>query len=162
MVVQRDAKRGLTWYENNAKYEAIGAAEIPRYNPEWEGELEFKYSHSMMACIAIARIMWGNSYRRCRGKLARCWPGKDIPDFSAIWKRIGASMPRFELGGAFHPEPGSAIRLAVDSTGIKNSNRREWIRVKWNVKRGFFKMHILVDVDTRRILEFCLTDMNGG
>ena len=34
--------------------------------------------------------------------------------------------------------------------------------MKWNVKRGLFKMRILVDVDTRRILEFCLTDMNGG
>ena len=34
--------------------------------------------------------------------------------------------------------------------------------MKWNVKRGFFKMHIPVDVDTRRMLEFCLTDMNGG
>ena len=45
---------------------------------------------------------------------------------------------------------------------IQNSNRGEWIRVKWNVKRGFFKMRILVDVDTRRVLEFCLTDMNGG
>ena len=116
----------------------------------------------MMACIAIARVMWGNSYRRCRGNLTRCWPGKDIPDFSTIWKRIGASMPAFERNHTFRPEPGSAIRLAVDSTGIKNSNRGEWIRVKWNVKRGFFKMHILVDVDTRRILEFCLTDMNGG
>ena len=172
MVAQRDANRGLTWYENNAKYEAIGAAEIPRYDHEWKGELKemnrgkvgrpFKYSRSMMTCIAITKIMWGNSYRRCRGKLARCWPGKEIPDFSTIWKRIGKSMPEFEQDHAFRPEPGSAVRLAVDSTGIKNSNRGEWIRVKWNVKRGFFKMHILVDVDTRRILEFCLTDMNGG
>ena len=34
--------------------------------------------------------------------------------------------------------------------------------MKWNVKHGFFMMHKLVDLDTRRILEFCLTDMNGG
>ena len=40
MVVQRDAKHELTWYENNVKYEAMGAAEIPEYNPEWDGELE--------------------------------------------------------------------------------------------------------------------------
>lgn len=172
MAVRRDAERGLTWYENDAKYEAIGEAEIPRYNPEWEGELEkmnrgkvgrpYKYPHSMMASIAMAKIMWGNSYRRCRGKLKRCWPGKRIPVFSTIWKRIGVSMPEFERDPAFRPEPGSTVRLVVDSTGIKNSNRGEWIRVKWNVKRGFFKMHILVDIDTLRVLEFCLTDMNGG
>ena len=29
MVVRRDAGRGLTWYENNAKYEATDGAEIP-------------------------------------------------------------------------------------------------------------------------------------
>ena len=34
--------------------------------------------------------------------------------------------------------------------------------MKWNARRGFFKMHMLVDLDTRRILQFCLTDMNGG
>ena len=106
--------------------------------------------------------MWGNSYRRCRGKLKRCWPGKEMPDFSTIWKRIGASMPEFERDPAFRPEQGSTVRLVVDSTGIKNSNRGEWISVKWNVKRGFFKLHILVDLDTLRILEFRLTDMNGG
>ena len=172
MVLQRDAKNELTWYENNAKYEAMGAAEIPEYNHEWDGELEqmnrgkvgrpYKYSHSMMACIAVTRVMWGKSYRKCRGKLKKCWPGKDIPNFCTIWKRIGASMPMFERDGAFRPKPGSTVRLVVDGTGLANSNRGEWIRVKWNVKRGFFKLHILVDLDTRRILEFCLTDMNGG
>ena len=40
-VVRRDAGRGLTWCENSAKCEAVGGAEIPRYNPEWGGgELE--------------------------------------------------------------------------------------------------------------------------
>ena len=71
-------------------------------------------------------------------------------------------MPRFKPDRAFRPEPGSTVWLAVNSTGMKNNNRGDWIRVKWNVKRGFFKMYMLVDLDARRILEFCLTDMNGG
>ena len=96
------------------------------------------------------------------GKLKKCWPGKAVPDFFTVWKRIEALMPRFELDGAFRPEPGETVRLAVDGTGINNGNNGEWIRVKWNARRGFFKMHMLVDLDTRRILEFCLTDMNGG
>ena len=53
------------------------------------------------------------------------------------------------------------VRVVVDSTGMKNTNRGEWIQVKWNVKKGFFKLHILVDLDTRRILAFALSDMNG-
>ena len=75
MVVQRDAKHELTWYENNAKYDAMGAAEIPEYNHEWDGELErmnrgkvgrpYKYSDSMMACLALTKAMWGKS---CQSK----------------------------------------------------------------------------------------------
>ena len=57
------------------------------------------------------------------GKLKKCWRGKAVPDFSTVWKRIGALMPEYELDGAFHPEPGKTVRLAVDGTGIKNGNR---------------------------------------
>ena len=28
------------------------------------------------------------------------------------------------------------MRVVIGSTGVANSNRGEWIRVKWNVKRG--------------------------
>ena len=122
----------------------------------------YMYPNSVMASIAMVKIMWGDSYRRCKGKLKRCWPGKEIPDFSTIWKRIVASMPAFERDPAFRSEPGSTVRLGVDSTGTKNGNRGEWIRMKRNVKRGFFKMLILVDLDTLRMRELCPTDMDGG
>ena len=54
------------------------------------------------------------------------------------------------------------IRLVPDSTGVKLGSRGGWLSVKWKVARGFFKMHILVDLDTRRILAFSLTDVKGG
>ena len=44
------------------------------------------------------------------------------------------------------------VRLAVDSTGLKQHNRGEWIRHKWKVRRGFVKLHVMVDVDTKKIL----------
>ena len=50
-----------------------------------------KYSHSMMACIAMIRVMWGESYRKCRGKLKRCCPNKTIPNFCTIWKSRGVN-----------------------------------------------------------------------
>jgi len=33
------------------------------------------------------------------------------------------------------------IMLAVDASGIKVSNRGEWIQHKWKVKRGYLKIH---------------------
>lgn len=41
--------------------------------------------------------------------------------------------------------------IAIDSTaGIKVSNRGEWIRHKWNVKRGYLKIHVAVDIKKER------------
>ncbi len=54
------------------------------------------------------------------------------------------------------------VRLAVDSTGLKQHNRGEWIRHKWKVRRGFVKLHVMVDVDTKKILAVQVTDDRTG
>ncbi|MBV9176829.1 MAG: transposase [Nitrososphaeraceae archaeon] len=55
--------------------------------------------------------------------------------------------------------------IAVDSTGIKVTNRGgEWIREKWNnnnnnnkKRRGFIKIHVAVNVRTKKILSMEVT-----
>jgi hypothetical protein len=37
------------------------------------------------------------------------------------------------------------LTIAVDSSGIKVSNRGEWTHKKWKVKHGFIKVYIAVD-----------------
>ncbi|MER5174204.1 MAG: IS5 family transposase [Candidatus Nitrosocosmicus sp.] len=45
------------------------------------------------------------------------------------------------------------IVIAIDSTGIKVTNRGQWIRDKWNVrKKGYLKIHISVNVKSKKIL----------
>ena len=171
MVVNRDAKHKMTWAERNMLYKLQGAAKAIRYNYQWDRDLRkqnqgkrgrpFKYSDSMMAFIAIWKAMVGKSYRDCWGFLWKTFGDSRTPDYTTIWRRVGNKMPAFKHDPEFTLKEG-VLRVAIDSTGIANSNRGEWIRVKWNVKRGFFKLHILVDLDTRRILAFALSDMNGG
>jgi hypothetical protein len=48
-------------------------------------------------------------------------------------------------------DPDQDVARAVDSTGIKVSNRGGWIRQMWAVKRGFIKVHLAVDVKTGKI-----------
>ena len=168
----RCAKQKLTWKESDAKYRARGAARALPYNAEWDKELEqtnhkkmgrpYKYSHSLMAAIAMCKAMLDVSYRVTEGESVVRWPGHDVPHFSVIWKRIGGAMPIFEKVSRHDLHRKGTLCLIVDSTGMKLSNRDEWIRVKWNVKRGFFKLHILIDLDIKRILAFELSDMNDG
>ena len=75
----RRAKQKLTSQESNAKYKARGASRVPEYNPSWDEELEemnrnkvgrpYKYSHSMMAAIAICKAMLDVSFRVVEGEL---------------------------------------------------------------------------------------------
>src|SRR4051794_27366867 len=48
------------------------------------------------------------------------------------------------------------IVIALDSTGIKVTNRGQWIFDKWNIKKkkGYLKIHIAVNIKTKEILAF--------
>jgi len=50
--------------------------------------------------------------------------------------------------------------IAVNSTGIKVSNRGEWMVHKWNVKKGYLKIHVAVDIKKKRILSLHVTTKN--
>jgi hypothetical protein len=58
-----------------------------------------------------------------------------VPDYTAIHKRIN------KLDIRIKPNISGSIVLAVDSTGIKVTNRGDWIAHKWGRKRkGFLKI----------------------
>jgi mRNA-degrading endonuclease RelE of RelBE toxin-antitoxin system len=43
------------------------------------------------------------------------------------------------------------VIIAIDSTGIKVTNRGEWMRGKWKVRRGWIRVHAEIDVKTNQI-----------
>ena len=75
------------------------------------------------------------------------------PDYTTIWWRVA----RMKVNLASTVELDKDVTIAVDSSGIKVSNRGEWIRKKWKVKRGFIKVHIAVDTRTKQILAIEVT-----
>ncbi|MGK4277554.1 transposase, partial [Escherichia coli] len=52
------------------------------------------------------------------------------------------------------------IIIAVDSTGIKVTNRGQWMNKKWNIgtKKGYLKIHVAVDIKSKKILSMQVTD----
>lgn len=172
MVLNRDAKHKRTSREIDAKYIAQGRAMHIKYDKSWEDEVQkmnrgkvgrpYKYAHSMMFFAAMCRSVIDTGYRQCEGLLKESWGDERAPSYATIWQRAGKTLPRFIKDSTFEPPKDGVVRLAADSTGMKMGNRGEWLRVMWNVNRGFFKMHVLVDLDTRRILAFSMSDVNGG
>ena len=52
-----------------------------------------------------------------------------------------------------------AILSLQYSTGIKVTNRGQWLRDKWNIrKKGYLKIHVAVNVKTKEILSLEVTD----
>jgi len=76
-----------------------------------------------------------------------------VPDYSTIDRRVNRLDVKLD-----EEDYGDDLIIAVDASGIKVSNRGEWIRRKWKVRRGFLKIHIAVDVKRRRILTLKVTD----
>jgi transposase len=48
--------------------------------------------------------------------------------------------------------------IAIDSTGIKITNRGQWLKDKWNIRKGYLKIHIAVDTKSKKILSVKVTD----
>lgn len=79
----------------------------------------------------------------------------EVPDYITVWWRV-VRVKVQELNPEVNPE--DTITIAVDSTGIKVTNRGEWIRDKWNrSRRGFIKIHVAVDIRTKHIVSMKVT-----
>ncbi len=52
--------------------------------------------------------------------------------------------------------------FAFDSTGLKPTNRGDWMAEKWGVRRGFIKLHVGVDAKTKKIYAVVITDDKCG
>jgi hypothetical protein len=81
-----------------------------------------------------------------------------VPDFTTIWWRV--ERMKIHLDPNINPEKND-IAIAVDSTGIKVTNRGEWILDKWKnkkrMRKGFIKVHVAVDIKTRKIASMSVT-----
>jgi len=65
---------------------------------------------------------------------------------------VESSKDEDKPGSKNKPRKRRHIVIAVDSTGIKVTNRGEWILDKWNIrKKGYLKIHIAVNIKTKEI-----------
>ncbi len=114
----------------------------------------FRYPDSFVFLLGYMRVYFHLPYRQTEG-VVRSHAGNkvpSVPDYSTINRRVN------RLDIKVNESIGSdAIVIAIDSTGIKVSNRGEWIRHKWHVRRGYLKIHVAVDIKKKKILSLEVT-----
>ena len=132
-------------------------SELEKMNKGKEGR-KFEYPDSFIKLLGYMRVYFHLPYRQTEGIVrahaANTLPS--IPHYSRICRRINRLNIKISLDDddddKFSLQHDDYFVIAIDSTGIKVSNRGEWIRHKWNVKRGYLKIHVAVDIKKNPII----------
>lgn len=134
----------------------------------WDNELDkmnegkkgapFSYPEQFVTFMAFVYSIFHMPYRQLEGFLRKLSDlvSRDIAaDYTTLFKRI-AKM-KINLPETIS-EKGDDVIIAVDASGVKVTNRGEWMREKWRVHRGWIKAHIAVDIKTKETLAIEITD----
>ena len=136
--------------------------ELEKMNKEKEGR-KFVYPDSFIKLLAYMRIYFHLPYRQTEGVVREHASSTlpSIPDYSNINKRVN------KLDIAISNNDKSIVNndndnfvIALDATGIKVTNRGDWIYHKWNLnkkKKGYLKIHVAVDIRQKKILSLHVT-----
>jgi len=150
-------KRGLIFIDLD--FVANWQRELKAMNDGKEGG-RYQYPESFIKLLAVVHA-YVLPYRQLEGfmrGLTQYVDGLKAPDYTTIWWRIS----KMKVEVASNVQLDKDVTIAVDSSGIKVSNRGEWIHKKWRVQRGFIKVHIAVDVKTKQILAIEVTKEDVG
>ena len=128
------------------------STELKEMNHKKEGR-QFVYPESFMEALGYCHLYLHLPFRQTEGLIKSHLQSKvKTPTYSAIWKRVN------KLDIKMNPKLGKDIVIAIDSTGVKVANRGEWMRQKWQKRRGFLKIHVAVDVKSKQITGLEITD----
>ncbi len=131
--------------------------ELEKMNEGKKGR-KFVYPDSFIKLLGYMRAYFHLPYRQTEGVVREHASNTlpSIPDYSRICRRINRLDIKINDDDKTSLHADNFV-IAIDSTGVKVTNRGEWIRHKWNVKRGYLKIHVAVDIKRKRILSLQVT-----
>ncbi|MCX8173990.1 MAG: IS5 family transposase, partial [Thermoplasmata archaeon] len=135
----------------------------------WDEELErmnkgkrgrpYEYPNSLILFACYIYVALGLSWRELEGFISSLMRicGRPSPDYSVLFRRVNALVPEVEKTLARYK--GMEVTISVDATGVKVTNRGEWIRkVYRKERRGWVKLHIAVEHENKQIVSVCATE----
>src|SRR6478609_5706121 len=139
-------------------------SELKEMNKDKVGE-PFQYPNTFLLLLGYAKVYFHLPYRQTKEGIAKGYAkGKipSIPDYTTISRRINRLNIKVEDATITNNESikDNYIIIAIDSTGIKVTNRGQWIRDKWNIRKGYLKIHIAVDTKSKKIIWVKVTDQH--
>ncbi|WP_052322780.1 IS5-like element ISMeco1 family transposase [Methanocella conradii] len=120
----------------------------------------FRFPEAFVEWMALLHVWFFMPFRQMEGFLRALSQHAPLEpaDYTTLFKRIKGL--KLDLSSTI--VAGSDVVIAVDSTGIRVTNRGEWMREKWNNHRGWIKVHLSVDVESKQILGLEITNEEVG
>lgn len=108
----------------------------------------YKYPNSLFIWLSpMYSFLCSRKLEGAMRKLSHYIPQLKACDHSTIIERLN------NLEQTINIEKSRKYRTAIDVTGNKLSNRGEYIRHKWKIKRGWIKVSIVIDRFTKELLD---------
>jgi hypothetical protein len=126
--------------------------ELHRMNLGKEGAL-YRYPDTFVLLLGYMRVYFHLPFRQTKGVVTAHAGRKvpSIPDYNTINRRVN------KLDIKINERMGNDIIIVLDSTGIKVTNRGEWLPHKSNVRKGYLKIHVAVDIEKKKIVSLDVT-----
>jgi len=135
--------------------------ELKEMNKDKVGE-PFHYPNTFLLLLGYAKVYFHLPYRQTEGITQAHAKGKvpSIPNYTTINRRINRLDIKIKDTMDNKEFEDEYIVVAIDSTGIKVTNRGQWMSDKWKIrKKGYLKIHVVaVNVKTKKILSMNVTD----
>lgn len=159
---------------DSKKYIDVGRLMVLGPDPKWKEDVKkanyhknghpFVYSNALFAALGVIKTITGLSYKNLEGLCKESLGDANAPDHSTIHARIANLDISFDDSNRANikTHDGKTIRFAIDSTGMTPYKRGESMHEKWRVKRGFVKLHVIVDESDGMVLSAKLTDDGKG
>lgn len=135
----------------------IWDSDLARMNENKKGK-KYKYPESFILVIGYIRIYFQLPYRQTQGIIKAT--GRSLPNhpsYSQICRRSNKLDIDINSCRIYDDD----LIIAIDSTGVKVTNRGQWMYDKWSAKKkkkGYLKIHVAVNVKTKEILALEITD----
>lgn len=133
--------------------------ELHRMNEGKKGK-PFVFPNSFILTIGYIRYSFHLPYRQTEGIINAT--GKKLPDKSPSYGHICKRINKLNIDIKKEPidDDDDYVVISIDSTGIKITNRGQWMSEKWGKqnKRGYLKIHVAIDINTKEILALEVTD----
>jgi hypothetical protein len=109
----------------------------------------FVFPNSFILAIGYIRYSFHLPYRQTEGIVKAT--GKRLPSNSPSYGHICKRINRLNIDIKRDKIDDDDLIVSIDSTGIKVTNRGQWMDKKWKVqnRKGYLKIHVAVNIKTK-------------